>query len=173
MKKKIFYIVLTLLFTFIFILLFRGMNNTDVYKPSKITNEKIVEFSSKDLFLNKKININELVVGKDFTLINIWASWCAPCKIEHKKLMNLSNVDSLSIVGLNYKDKPKNAKKFIQKLGNPYSTILTDPDGTISIELGAYGVPETFLITKDLKIIKKYIGQLTDKQILEIEKIIN
>ncbi len=173
MKKKTSYIILTLLFVFIFILLFRGMYNTNIYKPSEIKNKNLVEFSSKDLFLNKNVNIKELLVKKNFTIINIWASWCIPCKLEHKKLMNLNNLDSITIVGLNYKDKPTNAKKFINDLGNPYTIILTDPDGTISIQLGAYGVPETFLINKDSKILKKYIGELTNDQISEIEKIIN
>ena len=76
-------------------------------------------------------------------------------------------------MGLNYKDKTKNAKKFISDLGNPFYEILTDPDGTISIQLGAYGVPETFLINRESEILKKYIGQLTFEQILEIKKIIN
>ncbi len=173
MKKKTSYIILTLLFIFIFILLFRGMHNTNIYEPSEIKNKNLVEFSSKDLFLNKHVNIKELLVKKNFTIINIWASWCIPCKLEHKKLMNLNNLDNITIVGLNYKDKPTNAKKFINDLGNPYTIILTDPDGTISIQLGAYGVPETFLINKDSKILKKYIGELTNDQISEIEKIIN
>ena len=87
--------------------------------------------------------------------------------------MYLSNLENLTIVGLNYKDKPINAKQFINDLGNPYSKILTDPDGTISIQLGAYGVPETFLINQESKILKKYIGELTNEQILEIKKKIN
>ena len=173
MKKKTSYIILTLLFIFIFILLFRGMHNANIYKPSEIKNKNLVEFSSKDLFFNKNVNIKELLVKKNFTIINIWSSWCAPCKLEHEKLMYLSNLENLTIVGLNYKDKPINAKQFINDLGNPYSKILTDFDGTISIQLGAYGVPETFLINKDSKILKKYIGELTNEQILEIEKIIN
>ena len=92
MKKKTFYIILTLLFIFIFVLLFRGMHNVNVYKPSEIKNKNLVEFSSKDLFLNKNINIKELLVKKNFTIINIWSSWCAPCKLEHEKLMYLSNL---------------------------------------------------------------------------------
>ena len=87
--------------------------------------------------------------------------------------MKLSKIEDLTIVGLNYKDKTKNAKKFISNLGNPFYEILTDPDGTISIQLGAYGVPETFLINRESEILKKYIGQLTFEQILEIKKIIN
>ena len=172
MKKKTFYIFLTLLFIFIFVLLFRGMHNVNVYKPSEIKNKNLVEFSSKDLFLNKNINIKELLVKKNFTIINIWSSWCAPCKLEHEKLMYLSNLENLTIVGLNYKDKPINAKQFINDLGNPYSKILTDFDGTISIQLGAYGVPESFLLNNKSSIIRKYIGPLTSDNISEIIKII-
>ena len=173
MKKKIPYIILTSVFIFIFIVFFKGMYKTNIYKPLEIKNKKLVEFSSKDLYFNKEININELVSNKNFTIINIWASWCIPCKLEHQNLMKLSKIEDLTIVGLNYKDKTKNAKKFINELGNPFHEILTDPDGTISIQLGAYGVPETFLINRESEILKKYIGQLTFEQILEIKKIIN
>ena len=76
------------------------------------------------------------------------------------------------IVGLNYKDKPINAKKFLNELGNPYSTILLDADGTISIGLGAYGVPETFLINDEKKIIKKIIGPINEQLINEINLMI-
>ena len=86
--------------------------------------------------------------------------------------MNLSKKSNLNIIGLNYKDKKNNAIKFLNELGNPFSKILTDPDGIISISLGAYGVPETFLLNDRSKIIKKYIGPLTENNILEIIKII-
>ena len=173
MKKKISYIILSSVFIFIFIVFFKSMYKNNIYKPLEIKNKKLAEFSSKDLYFNKEININELVSNKNFTIINIWASWCIPCKLEHQNLMKLSKIEDLTIVGLNYKDKTKNAKKFINDLGNPFHEILTDPDGTISIQLGAYGVPETFLINRESEILKKYIGQLTFEQILEIKKIIN
>ena len=72
-----------------------------------------------------------------------------------------------------YKDKSLNAKKFINELGNPFANILTDPSGIISIEIGAYGIPETFVISSERKIIKKFIGPLTQKNIKEIVEIIN
>ena len=79
---------------------------------------------------------------------------------------------NLNIVGLNYKDKKNNAIKFLSELGHPFSKILTAADGVISISLGAYGVPETFLLNNKSKIIKKYIGPLTENNISEIIKII-
>ena len=77
----------------------------------------------------------------------------------------------IEIIGLNYKDNISNAKKFINNLGNPYSEILTDSDGTISIGIGAYGVPETFIINKNKIILKKFIGPINTKSLKEIESL--
>ena len=105
-------------------------------------------------------------------LLNLWASWCAPCRIEHPILMQLSNNPSVRIIGLNYKDDLTNAKKFINEMGNPYSEIVIDNDGTISIELGAYGIPETFIIDENKIILKKFVGPLSPQSLKEIESII-
>ena len=103
--------------------------------------------------------------------MNIWASWCVPCREEHKFLMNLHKEKIIDIIGLNYKDNHLKAKKFLDDLKSPYKIILKDLDGTIAIEWGAYGVPETFLIYNK-KIIKKIIGPLNENSILEIKEII-
>ena len=94
-----------------------------------------------------------------------------PCKAEHPYLMNLSSKNEIEIIGLNYKDKKENAKKFLNDLGNPYKIILLDKKGTISIDWGAYGVPETFLVYEK-KIIKKFIGPINAESVREIEKIL-
>ena len=106
-----------------------------------------------------------------YYLVNIWASWCVPCREEHIFLMNLSNQKNIEIIGLNYKDNKKNAQNFLDELGNPFKMILFDQDGTISIEWGAYGVPETFLIYNK-KIIQRYIGPLDKNFLIEIKEII-
>ena len=85
--------------------------------------------------------------------------------------MSLSKEENLKIIGLNYKDKKDNAKNFLNELNNPYDLILIDEDGTIAIEWGAFGVPETFLIYKN-RIVKKIIGPLNNKSLLEIKKLI-
>ena len=103
--------------------------------------------------------------------MNIWASWCIPCREEHSYLEKLSQNTKIEIVGLNYKDNPINAKKFLTELGNPYKIILSDPSGIISIEWGAYGVPETYLIHKK-KILRKFIGPLNDNSFSEIMALI-
>ena len=152
--------------------MFKGLNNSNIYVP-KLKSEKIlINFKSKELFSEIEISSDQLFIDSDFYILNIWSSWCLPCRDEHKFLMQLSKNSSLMIVGLNYKDKPINAKKFLNELGNPYSTILLDTDGTISIELGAYGVPETFLINDEKKIIKKIIGPINKQLINEINLMI-
>ena len=172
MKNKIPISLIIFFFIFCFIVLFKGLNNSNIYVP-KLKSEKIlINFKSKELFSEIEISSDQLFIDSDFYILNIWSSWCLPCRDEHKFLMQLSKNSSLMIVGLNYKDKPINAKKFLNELGNPYSTILLDTDGTISIELGAYGVPETFLINDEKKIIKKIIGPINKQLINEINLMI-
>jgi len=134
-----------------------GLNKLQISDQSSLINKTI---NSKDIFLNDK-----------FYLLNIWASWCVPCREEHKFLMNLHKEKLIDIIGLNYKDNHLKAKKFLDDLKSPYKIILKDLDGTIAIEWGAYGVPETFLIY-DKKIVKKIIGPLNENSILEIKEII-
>ena len=86
--------------------------------------------------------------------------------------MELSKNQSIKLIGLNYRDNLSNAKKFINELGNPYTQILIDKDGTLAVEFGAYGVPETFVINKNKKIIKKFVGPINKKIIEEIKLII-
>ncbi len=107
------------------------------------------------------------LAGGKVTVLNIFASWCAPCRAEHPFLVEMANVGAVragqvQILGLNYKDEPENARRFLGALGNPFSAVGTDRAGRASIELGVYGVPETFLISKDGVILKKHIGPLTE-----------
>ncbi|HTV68040.1 MAG TPA: DsbE family thiol:disulfide interchange protein [Rhizobiaceae bacterium] len=95
------------------------------------------------------------------TLVNVWASWCAPCREEHPLLVELAKDKRFAIAGLNYKDRPENAKTFLDGLGNPYSAIGVDETGRTGIEWGVYGVPETFLVGKDGVILFKHVGPLT------------
>ena len=172
MKNKILLFTIVLFLIFCFIILFKSLNNSNIYVPKTVSEKTLVNFNSKDFFSEVEISSDQIFVGNEFYILNIWSSWCSPCRDEHPKLMQLSKNSSVKLIGLNYKDNPKNAKKFIDILGNPYSMIIIDENGTISIELGAYGVPETYIISKDKKIIKKFIGPLSEESIKEINLIL-
>lgn len=173
MKKNIYYFVLILITVFVFTLLYKAIFQNNSYIPSSKINKKINNFSASTLFLDNKINIKDLIPKKKITIINIWASWCAPCRNEHEYLMKLKEHPNIVLIGLNYKDKPSKAKLFINDFGNPFSTILKDPKGIISIEIGAYGVPETYILDGNLILKKKFIGELTFKNFEEIIEIAN
>ena len=167
-KSIIFFLIFSLIF--IFVIFYKGLKNSNLYTPT--TDQKNIPRFVVESFFEKKLLQSEDIFKKDkFYLLNIWASWCIPCKDEHPLLLNLSKNKKIKIIGINYKDNYNNAIKFIDKLGNPYSKILLDRDGTLAIEWGAYGVPETFLIY-DHQILKRYIGPLNTKLITEIENLI-
>ncbi|WP_157014502.1 DsbE family thiol:disulfide interchange protein [Mesorhizobium xinjiangense] len=109
---------------------------------------------------------NESLEGR-VTLVNVWASWCAPCRQEHPILMELARDERIEIAGLNYKDKPENARRFLGELGNPYDTIGVDEHGRTAINWGVYGVPETFLVGRAGTILYKHVGPFTERSARE------
>ena len=99
------------------------------------------------------------------TVVNVWASWCAPCRIEHPVLMEMAKRDGVRLVGINYKDQTGNALRYLGQLGNPFAAIGIDPKGTAAIDWGVYGVPETFVVTADGIIAYKHVGPLTEESL--------
>ena len=172
MKIKTIPFITILLFIVVFTVFFKGLKNTNIYVPNNDLEKIIPSFTTKLLNSNKEINSNEIFKNNKYYLMNIWSSWCVPCKDEHQFLMELNKEKNLEIIGLNYKDNILNAKKFLAELKNPYSNIISDLNGLIAIEWGAYGVPESFLIF-DKKIIKKVVGPLNKNLVIEIKELIN
>lgn len=99
------------------------------------------------------------------TLVNVWASWCAPCREEQPLLMTLKGDPRFRLAGLNYKDKPENALRFLGEIGNPFAAIGVDANGRTAIDWGVYGVPETYLVGKDGRILYKHVGPFTEQSI--------
>jgi cytochrome c biogenesis protein CcmG, thiol:disulfide interchange protein DsbE len=95
------------------------------------------------------------------TVLNVWASWCVPCRQEHPLLMELAKRQDIRLYGINYKDEPENARRFIGTLGLPYGAVGVDEEGRAAIDFGVYGVPETFIVDGAGKIRFKSIGPLT------------
>lgn len=173
MSKKIKLISIVLITLFSFFILLKGLDKSNIYSPEIKESSVDFNFKAKYLFSEEEVFINELLNNEGMSLINIWASWCLPCRDEHSYLLNLNSLDKLSIIGINYKDDKKNAKQFLSELGNPYTNIVTDPKGINSIEFGAFGVPETYLIDNKSKlIIQKFIGPLDDKAFAKIINIV-
>ena len=171
MKIKSVPLIVSLLFITFFIIFFKGLKNSNIYVPNINYEKEIPSFTTQFFDTNIKINSDEIFKEDYYYLMNIWSSWCLPCREEHRFLMELNNENNLKIIGFNYKDNIKDAKKFLDELKNPYSKIFLDKDGLIAIEWGAYGVPESFLI-HNKKIIKKVIGPLNTNFVDEIKRLI-
>lgn len=111
----------------------------------------------------------------EVTVLNVFASWCVPCRDEHPFLVELSKMQGFRLVGLNYKDEAENARRFLGRFGNPYAAVGVDAGGRAAIDWGVYGVPETFVIGRDGRIAYKFIGPidaqgLKERLLPEIEK---
>ena len=168
MKNKILPISIVFVFIIIFFIFYKGLQNTNIYTPDTKVSFEVPSVSVKLFNSNEIVNTLEIFNSDKFYLLNIWSSWCVPCKQEHSILMELTKNDNLKVIGINYKDTKKNANNFLKELGNPYDNIIFDNKGTNAIEWGAYGVPESFLINKN-RIIKKYIGPLSKGSMQEIK----
>ncbi len=168
MKNKILPFSIIIFFGIVFFIFYKGLDDSKIYTPDIKLKNDLPVFNTKNFYSGEKLKSSNIFKLNKFYLLNIWSSWCLPCREEHPFLMNLNLDNKIDIIGMNYKDNLKNAKNFLKELGNPYSDIFIDFDGTIAIEWGAYGVPESFLIHNN-KIIKKYIGPLNQQSIDEME----
>ena len=171
MKNKIILTFLIFIFSIVFFIFYKGLQNSNIYTPNVEYKKNIPIFEAQMFDKEKKINSNQIFNRDKFYLLNIWASWCVPCRDEHPYLLDLSNEGNIKIIGLNYKDDKENAKRFLKELDNPYKIIIADSDGLIAIEWAAYGVPESFLIYNN-EIIKKVVGPINEITIKEIKELI-
>ncbi|MEO1491417.1 MAG: DsbE family thiol:disulfide interchange protein [Pseudomonadota bacterium] len=137
-----------------------GLQRDDIQRlPSTLIDKPVPEFALAPLDPEKPGLSTADTKTPGVKLINIWASWCGPCRIEHPHLMDLA-ADGVTIHGINYKDAPENASAFLVELGDPYNLVGTDNNGRAGIEFGVYGVPETFVIDGDGVIVYKHVGPI-------------
>ena len=111
--------------------------------------------------------LNTAAVKGKLTLVNVWASWCIPCRQEHPIILGLSQDPRINVVGINYKDRQDNALAFLGELGNPFRAIGVDPKGTAAIDWGVYGIPESYLVGPDGTILYKRVGPFDDLSLKE------
>ena len=168
--SKIIIFSLVIFFLFVF---WRGLQIDNNYDTKSLEGNRIDKFQLNEIGNNNQY-ISEVDLKKNkYTLINFFASWCAPCRTEHKYLMNLSNENKqIKIIGINFKDKKKNAMNFLEELGNPYDFVGKDSEGKISVLFGIYGIPESIVVDKNLTIIKKIVGPIDQTQYEEILKLV-
>lgn len=163
------YTVLIVLLLSTFLLFFEGLKNDPKIIPSNLISKEIPKFKLPS-FDNKSFEDSNLRT-KDLKLVNFFASWCPPCKVEHSNLIELSQ--RLKIFGIAKKDTVKNIKTWFSQMGNPYSKIGFDHDGMVSINWGVYGLPETFIINENQKIIYRHVGAITEKDMKKIKLILD
>ena len=182
MKQIIKFAPLVLLaFVCLFFLLFIVFEKDPNNPPSALLNKEIPNFSTTNLF-NKNIKLSSDNIKRNvklaadsnvnfsedtleqYTLVNFFASWCTPCRAEHHLFFEIKkNYPNVFLLGISHKDAPEDSKKYLSEEGNPYSFVGLDQDGRIALEFGVFGLPETFIINNEGKIIFKQMGPLTEK----------
>tara|TARA_X000001036_G_scaffold239768_1_gene223611 strand:+ start:1574 stop:2098 length:525 start_codon:yes stop_codon:yes gene_type:complete len=172
MQKKIIEIIVFFLIIFFIGVFFIGLNKSSIYDTNNLVGQKLTNINLKHFSENKLISEKDLK-EKNFTLINFWASWCAPCREEHPFLLKLKEQKNIKLIGVNFKDNKNNALNFIKNFGDPYDDIARDEFGKQSVNFGIYGIPESILINKELIIIKKFIGPLSNEDFNFIKRKVN
>jgi cytochrome c biogenesis protein CcmG, thiol:disulfide interchange protein DsbE len=148
------------IFVVIAVFLFAGLSLNPREVPSPLVGKPAPGFRLAQLHEPGKAFAREDMTGKVW-LLNVWASWCVSCRVEHPVLLDLAKAKTVPILGLNYKDKPDEALAWLKQFGDPYTLSITDLDGRVGIDYGVYGVPETFVIDKAGVIRYKHIGPVT------------
>ena len=182
MKQIIKFAPLVLLaFICLFFLLFIVFEKDPSNPPSALLNKEIPNFSTTNLFnkniklssdnikrnvnltADRNVNFSEDPLEK-YTVVNFFASWCTPCRAEHHLFFEIKkNYPNVFLLGISHKDAPEDSKKYLSEEGNPYSFVGLDQDGRIALEFGVFGLPETFIVNNEGKIIFKQMGPLTEK----------
>ncbi|HYH37758.1 MAG TPA: DsbE family thiol:disulfide interchange protein [Azospirillum sp.] len=159
--RRLIYILPLLILAVVAAFFFLGFNRDPKLVPSPMIGKPAPEFSVPGLRGSDGSVSNASFEGK-VTLLNFFASWCVPCRVEHPLLMDLARNKSVRIVGVDYKDKPEDALVWLRQLGDPYGVIGADRDGRAAIDWGVYGVPESYIIDKQGVIRFKQVGPITE-----------
>ncbi len=171
-KQRLFLFIPVVVFAVLVAFFWRGLSLDPNEMPSALLNKPVPKFSLPRLANPQEFNNERIFQGK-VSLLNVWATWCVTCRVEHAFLNQLKN-QGIHIVGLDYKDNTVDAQRWIAELGNPYDEILVDEDGRVGLDLGVFGAPETYVVDKQGIIRFKYIGDLNQKVWSEtIQPIVN
>lgn len=144
----------------------QGVNGRDVSAiPSALIGRQAPSLALPPLEGSNTAALTTAAIAGKLTLVNVFASWCVPCRQEHPVILALSKDPRITVVGVNYKDGSENALRFLGELGNPFSAIGLDPVGKMAIDWGVYGIPESYLVGPDGTILYKRVGPFDDKSL--------
>lgn len=148
------------------ILLYAGLNrDTDLGLPSSLIGQPAATLNTSQFGQSVPINDKDLALNS-VKLVNFWASWCAPCRVEHPNLMALAET-GIPIFGVNYKDDENKAMRFLAELGNPFLKVGADSNGRVAINWGVYGVPETFVVDREGIVRLRVAGPITNNILIK------
>lgn len=137
-----------------------ALNRNPQVQPQALVGKPVPTVSLPTLAQGQPVSLREMASAGPM-LVNFFASWCAPCEIEHPVLMGLKG-DPVRVIGIAYKDAPQNSQAFLTRLGDPFAEVLVDREGRAGVEFGVTGVPETYVVGRDGTIIAKHTGPLTE-----------
>jgi len=173
MKKQLLIlpsIFFLLILSIFFYLLIIDRNPSEL--PSTLLDKNVPIFETESLLKDEKF-ISSKEFGNEILLVNFFATWCKPCWDEHIYIKRFSNEKEIKVIGINYKDNPKNAIQWLKELGNPYTDVAVDKSGRIAIDWGVYGIPETFIVNSEGIIKYRHVGPITKKIYKKINLIIS
>ncbi|MAN47716.1 MAG: DsbE family thiol:disulfide interchange protein [Hyphomonas sp.] len=143
-----------------------GLSRDPSQIPSQLIGKPVPEFALPPVE-GRTLGLSSADLKGEVSLVNVFASWCLPCREEHPLLMNLMENGIVPVYGINYKDRPQDAARWLGALGDPYTRTGADIEGRVAIDWGVYGVPETFVVDRDGTIVYKHIGPLTETALQE------
>ena len=162
-NRRILYLLPAAVFVVLCGFLLRGLSLDPALVPTALIEKAVPHFELAPLDSHAAPLASADLSG-EVTLVNVFASWCGPCRIEHPLLMEIAEMDNINLYGINYKDDPAIARDWLTELGDPFTRIGADRDGRVAIELGVYGVPETFLIDREGRIRYKHVGPISEEE---------
>ena len=150
-----------LIFVVLAVFLLKGLERDPNAMPSALIDRPMPAFNLPNL-LDPDATVDDGIFRGHVTLLNVWATWCPSCRVEHPFLVKLAD-EGVRIVGMDYKDQDQPAREWLDKLGNPYAVTFTDQEGTLGVDLGVFGAPETYLVDHEGVIRAKHVGVVNER----------
>lgn len=164
--RHLLFVLPVLLFGLVAAYLGFGLTRDPTTLLSALINQPVPEFVLPPLYEGEP-ELSSANLRREVVLVNMFASWCVPCRVEHPIITRLSARERIPVYGINVKDKPEDAKAWLAQLGNPYRRIGADRNGRVSIDWGVYGIPETFVIDREGRIRYRHVGPITASDLTE------